>query len=101
MKRERSFRIPSVSSGKNRIPSGATTSMKRTRLKSSQKSTSASRRKASKTMYDYNLSTQHETETDARVEMIKRVIERKRNAKVRTVSIRNARAVKYAMQGRI
>lgn len=51
-------------------------------------------------MYDYNLSTEHERETDARVEMIKRTIERKRNAKLRTVTLKRARAFKYAEQGR-
>lgn len=41
----------------------------------------------------------HEQATNERVEMIAR-ISRKRTERKRTLSIRNARAVKYAAQGR-
>ena len=41
----------------------------------------------------------HETATNERVEMIAR-ISRKRTERKRTLSIRNARAVKYLAQGR-
>lgn len=52
-------------------------------------------------MYDYSLSTEHETATDERIAMVKRTIERKRNAKLRTVTRRKDRALKYALQGRV
>jgi hypothetical protein len=52
-------------------------------------------------MTDYNLTVEHETETEKRVEAVKRIMERKRLEKSRTLTIRRARYAKWAEQGRI
>ena len=52
-------------------------------------------------MPDYELTIEHETETEKRVEMVRRILERKRIEKARTVTRRSARYAKWIDQGRV